>query len=209
MVDFKLMLRQLARRIYHSYLRKVKFRNKYTSNGRVDFSNSSDISLSHGSTKENIILDDECRMYGHLITQNGGTIIMHGRSKIGFGSKIMCSNRVEIGENTGIAENTKIVDNNNHPVHPKDREIMRKSPYNSPLRSWKYSDSAPIVIGKNVWIGSDVRICKGVTIGDGSVIAANSVVTKSCPPNCIMGGNPAKILRENIDLVTHRYFKDA
>lgn len=203
------MIRNIIRRIYHLYLRNVKFRNKYTSTGRVDFSSTSGISLSNGSKKENIILDDMCRMYGHLISQNGGTIIMHKRAKIGFNSKILCSNRVEIGEDTGIGDNTKIVDNNNHPVHPKDREIMRRSPWNSPLRSWKYSDSAPIIIGKNCWIGSEVRICKGVTIGDGSVIAANAVVTKSCPPNCIMGGNPAKILRENIDTVTKRYFEDA
>ena len=72
---------------------------------------------------------------------------------------------------------------------------------------WKYSDSAPIIIGKNVWIGSDARICKGVTIGDGAIIAANAVVTKSCPPNCIMGGNPAKIIKRDIDTV-HRYFED-
>lgn len=203
------MIRKIIRGLYHTYLKKIKFKNKYTSNGSVDFSHTSGISLTHGSTKENIILEDGCRMYGHLISQNGGTIIMHHMARIGFGSKIMCSNRVEIGEGTGIADNTKIVDNNNHPVHPKDREIMRKSPWNSPLRTWKYSDSSPIIIGKYCWIGSDVRICKGVTIGDGSIIAANSVVTKSCPPNCIMGGNPAKILRENIDVVTHRYFKDA
>lgn len=203
------MIGRIIRALYHTYLQKIKFKNKYTSNGNVDFSHTSGISLTHGSTKENIILEDGCRMYGRLMSQNGGTILMYHKSQIGFGTKIMCSNRIEIGEGTFIADTTKIVDNNNHPVHPKDREIMAESSWDSPFRTWKYSDSDPIVIGRYCWIGSDVRICKGVTIGDGSIIAANSVVTKSCPPNCIMGGNPAKILRENIDVVTHRYFEDA
>ena len=114
---------------------------------------------------------------------------------------------MEIGEGSGIASDTKIVDNNNHPVNPKDRWLLYLSPWETPKRTWKYSDSAPIIIGKNVWIGSDARICKGVTIGDGAIIAANAVVTKSCPPNCIMGGNPAKIIKRDIDTV-HRYFED-
>lgn len=63
------------------------------------------------------------------------------------------------------------------------------------------------MIGKNVWIGEHARICKGVTIGDGSVIAANSVVTKDVPALSIAAGNPAKIVKENIDQVP-RFFAD-
>ena len=56
----------------------------------------------------------------------------------------------------------------------------------------------PIIIEDHVWIGLGVTILKGVTIGEGCVIAAGSVVTKSFPPRCLVGGNPAKIIRENI-----------
>ena len=69
------------------------------------------------------------------------------------------------------------------------------------MRKWKHSVSSPIIIGENVWIGSNVRICKGVTIGDNSVIAACSVVTKDVPANAIAAGNPAKIVKTDIDKI--------
>ena len=54
---------------------------------------------------------------------------------------------------------------------------------------------APIVLGKKVWVGSNSTILQGVTIGDNSIIAAGSVVTKDVPANTIVGGVPARILR--------------
>ena len=55
----------------------------------------------------------------------------------------------------------------------------------------------PIHIGKRVWIGSGAIILPGVNIGDNSVIAAGSVVTKDVPENCLYGGNPAKFIKKN------------
>jgi hypothetical protein len=53
----------------------------------------------------------------------------------------------------------------------------------------------PTVIGNDVWIGQDVSILRGLTIGDGAVIAASAVVTKDVPPFAIVGGNPARFIR--------------
>ena len=55
---------------------------------------------------------------------------------------------------------------------------------------------APIVLGKNVWIGSNSTILQGVTIGDGAIIAAGSVVTKDVAANTIVGGVPARFIRD-------------
>ena len=55
---------------------------------------------------------------------------------------------------------------------------------------------APIVLGKNVWVGSHATILKGVTIGDGSVVAAGAVVTKDVPPMTVVGGVPARVIRK-------------
>lgn len=52
-----------------------------------------------------------------------------------------------------------------------------------------------VVIGNNVWIGDKVTILAGVRIGDGVIVAANSVVTKDIPDYCVVGGNPARILK--------------
>ena len=54
---------------------------------------------------------------------------------------------------------------------------------------------APIVLGKNVWVGSNATILQGVTVGDNAIIAAGAVVTKDVPADTIVGGVPAKVIR--------------
>jgi acetyltransferase-like isoleucine patch superfamily enzyme len=68
----------------------------------------------------------------------------------------------------------------NHPVNPKERKILD-------LRSVK--------ISRNVWIGASATILPGITIGENSVIAAGSVVTKDVPANTVVAGIPAKIIK--------------
>lgn len=70
-----------------------------------------------------------------------------------------------------------------HPMDPKRRN-----------QGLEYA--RPITVGDNVWFGGGVRVLPGVTIGEGSVIAAGSVVTKDVPPYVVAGGNPCRVLRE-------------
>ncbi len=56
----------------------------------------------------------------------------------------------------------------------------------------------PVKIGDNVWIGCNSIILKGITIGNGAVVAAGSIVTKDVPPKVLVGGNPAKVIKEDI-----------
>jgi acetyltransferase-like isoleucine patch superfamily enzyme len=159
------------------------------------------IALLCGSTKEDVEIKSNVWIYGNLVSQNHGKIYFGKYSKIGFGSKILSVNSVYIGDYTAIADNTTICDNNNHPVNPDFRLYMRTTSEFADARMWKHSDNAPIVIGKNCWIGTNVRIQKGVTIGDNSIVAACSVVTKSIPANCIAAGNPAKVVKTDIDKI--------
>ncbi len=62
--------------------------------------------------------------------------------------------------------------------------------------SFTLEESAPVVIGKNVWLGTRSIVMRGVTIGDHSVIAAGSIVTRDVPPYTLAGGSPAKVLKE-------------
>lgn len=161
------------------------------------------ISLLFGSRADDIKIGNRVILKGTLVSEYGGKIIMGNYSQLGFGSKILSVNSVIVGDYTAIAGNVVICDNNNHPVNPHDRLIIRKTLPGSIERSWKYSDNAPIIIGENCWIGENSRICKGVTIGDGSIVAANSVVTKNVPANCIVAGNPAKIVKTEIEQVAN------
>ncbi|MCQ2281530.1 MAG: acyltransferase [Bacteroidales bacterium] len=164
------------------------------------------IYLRAGSTKDNVIIHDHCEMFGTLKSYGNGKIIMHDWSKLGEGSTIESVNMVSIGKDTAIATNVTIIDNNTHPINPADRRYMRHTPHGSKERLNIYSANAPIIIGENVWIGTNARICKGVTIGDNAIIAANSVVTKNVPANAVAAGNPAKIVKEDIDKTTTPIF---
>ena len=64
-------------------------------------------------------------------------------------------------------------------------------------------------IGRHCFIGAHSLILPGVTVGDESVVAAGSVVTKDVPPCCIVAGNPARVIRENIEVKAFGRFLDA
>jgi acetyltransferase-like isoleucine patch superfamily enzyme len=111
-----------------------------------------------------------------------------GKLKIGEnvfinqGARIVAATTVTIGSNTHIGDESIIIDNDFHGV--KD---------NPPKKG-------PIEIGSNVWIASRAIILKNTKIGDNSVVAANSVVTKDVPPYCLVAGNPAKIIK-HLDII--------
>ncbi len=173
--------------------------------GMYLFRRNSTVHLAHGSTREDIVLAENVRMLGTLHSENNGKIIMGNNTKLGLNSKVVSSDRIVIGDYTAIADNVTIVDNNSHPVNPVDRRFMRLTPSGSKFRGLKYSDSAPVIIGENCWIGEFSRVLKGVKIGNNSIVAANAVVTKDVPENCIAAGNPARIVKIDIDKLP-RYF---
>jgi acetyltransferase-like isoleucine patch superfamily enzyme len=102
---------------------------------------------------------------------------------IGYHNFIFASNNIKIGDNCLIAPFVYIVDSN-HQID-KDRLINLQP-----------NLTEQIIIGNDVWVASNTTILKGVTIGDGAVIAANSLVNKSIPRNEVWGGSPAKKIGE-------------
>lgn len=164
------------------------------------------IRLNCGSSKEDVIMKGNSELFGTILSYNHGKVTINEWAKIGFGCTINCVNSITIGKDTAIANNVTIVDHNFHPVNPDDRRYMRHTKHGSIERQPMFSVNSPIVIGENVWIGSNVRICKGVTIGDNSVIGAGSIVTKSIPANCIAVGNPARVVKTDINTSTQPIF---
>lgn len=157
--------------------------------------------LSDGAQKRQVLIGSDCWLYGKIAVQNHGTVTLHKHAQIGENTYILCVDNITIGPYTAVAPNVTICDNNNHPISPSRRRIMRVTPPGHDSKLWKHSASAPITIGENCWIGTNVRICKGVTIGNNSIVAACSVVTKDVPANCIVAGNPARIVKSNIDIL--------
>lgn len=133
--------------------------------------------------KDGRLISNGFRIYsGSVVSVQPNAILTFGKNGyMNNNGTIHCFNSITIGDDVCISENCTLRDSDNH-------EMLREG----------YTQSAPIVIGNHVWIGLNVTILKGVNIGDGCMIAAGSVVTKSFPPECLIGGVPAKILRENI-----------
>lgn len=195
----------LIRRLIDEFLSWKKtehFKNNVTLLGEhYTFGRASYASLSDGSTKEDVVLEDNVWVFGALQSQHHGKIYMGKYAKLGVDCKIQSVDSIYIGDYTAIADGVIVSDNNNHPINPDFRKYMRTTSAIDDSRHWKHSAHAPIVIGKNCWIGLNVRIQKGVVLGDNCIVAANSVVTKSAPANCILAGNPARIVKTNIDQV--------
>ena len=121
----------------------------------------------------------------------GENIHIGNNCEINMNCTFLDCNRITIGDNSGIGPNVQIYAVS-HPVQPVER--LTGNNYGD-LTFWK-TNSAPVTIGSNVWIGGGSIILAGVTIGDNTTIGAGSVVTKSIPANCLAAGNPCKVIRE-------------
>ena len=114
----------------------------------------------------------------------GDSVCLYDNVKIsvvncGSAPVLSLGNGVSIGDRTLISWDCCIMDRDYHAIGGSE-------------------NMKPVHIGKHVWIGCKATILKGVTIGDGAVIAAGAVVTKDVPANAVVGGNPAKIIKENV-----------
>lgn len=113
-----------------------------------------------------------------------GEIIISGNTFTAGNSMIISKESVTIGKNCAIAWGVTICDHDFHKLY---------------IEGVQQIETAPVIIGNNVWIGMNATILKGVNIGDGAVIAAHSVVTKDVPARTLVGGNPARIIKSEIE----------
>ena len=117
-----------------------------------------------------------------FLCEYGKTISIGDNTFINMGATMLDNAPITIGNNVLIGPNAQFY-RPTHSLNYKQR------------RNWECS-SLPIVVEDDVWIGGNVVICQGVTIGARSVIAAGSVVTKDVPPDTLVGGTPAKTIKE-------------
>lgn len=121
--------------------------------------------------------------YMHIEARHADSVIKIGsRTAINNSACIISDGAsIEIGDDCLIGYNFHVYDTDFHGIEPDKRACP--------------SPASPVLIGNNCFIGSNVMILKGVSIGENSTIASNSVVTKAFPSNVVIGGNPAKIIK--------------
>ena len=120
-----------------------------------------------------------------ISTRRAGACLTIGDDFGMTGGSLVCDERITIGHRVWVGANTVIADTDFHPLEPARRRVK-------PLAA----RTAPIVIADDVFIGMNALVLKGVHLGEGSVIAAGSVVSRDVPPRTVAAGNPARIIRE-------------
>lgn len=123
--------------------------------------------------------------YNAAIEVFEGGVLTLGGGYINSDCVIACAKSITIGEGVAVARGVYIYDSDHHMILDANGEQT-----NLP---------ESVVIGNHVWIGVGAIVLKGVTIGDGAIIAAGAIVTHDIPAFCIAAGNPAEVIRENID----------
>jgi len=145
-------------------------------------------------------------IYGHGRIEVGDDVWLSGKSTITFSNRHRSAPEISIGDGTFIghacaftvaeavrigprcliATGTRIADSDGHPVSAARRRAGDPTPAEA-IR--------PVIIGEDVWLGARCTVLKGVTIGDRSIIAAGSVLTRDVPADSLVAGNPARLIR--------------
>ncbi len=144
--------------------------------------------------KMSVLLDELIGSRGDNVTiaapffvDYGEHIILGDNVEINMNCVFLDCNYITIGDYSGIGPGVHIY-TVGHPINPSERLSAHSTFWNS--------FTAPVSIGRNVWIGGGAIILPGVNIGDGATIGAGSVVTSSIPANCLAVGNPCRVIKE-------------
>ena len=124
---------------------------------------------------------------GSRINVNVGAKLSLGSGYMNHDCVIDCFDSISIGHHVVISERVVLRDSDNHSIQNAGNTASDNSP-----------KTAPIVIGDHVWMGMNVTVLKGVTIGEGAIVAAGSVVNKDVPPHCLVGGVPARVIKTDV-----------
>lgn len=191
--------------------KKIKLR-KFLNNNKniITISPSTDVRIDTkfdfktGRKEKSISIGDNCIINGSFIFESDkGAVTIGNNVFVGKNVRFFSRNNIKIGNDVMIAENVTFYDHNSHSLNWKDRLYdtqsltqAKSSEERVKIKNWNNVLDAPIFIDNNVWIGMDSLILKGVTIGEGAIIGARSVVTKDVAPYTCVAGNPAVFIKD-------------
>ena len=162
------------------------------------------ISLRSKTQYKNITQNKTCGVHigsgsiveGSLIFDRDNAEIKIGeRVFVGGGSKVIAAEKVVVEDDVLISWRCTIVDHNSHSVVWEER-ANDVTDWAAGKKDWRNVSVKPVIIKAKVWLGFNVIVLRGVTIGEGAIVGAGSVVTKDVPPYTIVAGNPARVIRQ-------------
>ncbi|WP_246152955.1 acyltransferase [Oryzomonas rubra] len=153
--------------------------------------------------KKYLRIGDDCMINGNFVFESeGGEVSIGDRVYLGGGT-VICRSKIEFGNDIFVAWGGYLYDHDSHSLDYRQRHLdmsrqledYRNGKNFILSKDWSVVNSKPIVIQDNVWIGMHCIILKGVTIGEGAIIGAGSVVTRDVEPWTVVAGNPAKLVK--------------
>lgn len=175
-----------------------------------------------GLVPESAVLDDECHVessyqfrldrseppYGVRVLRGASVHgltafdlgprgrLVFGEFSITNGTQFVCDEEITIGTGCMLGWNAVVMDTLRVPLDPESRaQLLQRVAGSTPRRLLGEVDTAPVRIGSNVYIGFDVMVMPGVTIGDGAVVGSRSVVWDDVEPYAMVVGNPARVVK--------------
>lgn len=134
---------------------------------------------------EKVTLNGITTLSGATVWEKPSLYIGDG-SYIGYQVTITVGPMIKIGRNVLVADRVSLIGYDGHPLDPIERMKHQPAPK---------EEGKPIIIEDNVWICSNATVLKGVTVGEGAVVATHAVVTADVPPYTVVAGNPARVVK--------------
>jgi acetyltransferase-like isoleucine patch superfamily enzyme len=183
--------------VYKNYLQQAK--STFLNNSTIRFDAKNDL-----ENRKYLTIGEKGIIKANFVFETPkGEVIIGNNVHLG-GVTFICRNKITIQDDVTMAWGITIYDHNSHSVFWEERKNDNHQCYedyknhngnNVANKDWSNVIDRPIVVESKVWIGFDVTILKGVTIGEGAVVGAKSVVTKCVEPWTVVAGNPAVVVK--------------
>lgn len=197
-----MILKKIARNILGwNRRKKIKL---YASIGEGTVNRGMQLRLDNPSQRKYLMVGKDCIISGNFIFESSsGMITIGNHSYIGGGTFISRAS-IEIGDNVTIAWGGTFYDHDSHSLDYMKRRKDIDDELNDirngrnfiASKDWSDVHTKPIKICNDAWIGMNVIVLKGVTVGEGAIVGAGSVVTKDVPAWTVVAGNPAKVVKK-------------
>lgn len=160
---------------------------------------------STGIQNHKVIIGNQCLLGASIYLETPDAKVEIGDRVYMGNSSIIAKTSITLGNDIMVAWGVTFYDHDSHSLNYRNRDNDIKQTYVDYIsekgnylknKNWDVVNSGPIKIEDHAWIGAEAMILKGVTIGEGAIVGARSVVTKDVPPYCVVAGNPAKVVKQ-------------